>query len=299
VKQSVIHKTEIPGLPVRSGKVRDVYDLGDVLAIVATDRISAFDVVMPTGIPNKGKVLTQLSAFWFEWFGKRVDHHLQKLVLAPADLPTPLQPHADILCGRTVIVRKAEVVPVECVVRGYLAGSGWKSYQADRTICGIKLPGGLRQCDALPEPIFTPTTKATSGHDENLSFEQAAQLCPPGVMDRLRRLSIDVYRAAADYARGRGVIIADTKFEWGLADGKYILIDEVLTPDSSRFWPADKYQPGRDQESFDKQYVRNFLETLSWNKTPPGPELPAEVVANTTAKYVEAYEKLPGRRFEG
>jgi phosphoribosylaminoimidazole-succinocarboxamide synthase len=299
VTHEVTLKTDIPDLPVRRGKVRDVYDLGDSMAIVATDRISAFDVVMPTGIPNKGKVLTQLSTFWFKWLGHQVDHHLQKLVHKPTDLPKPLWPYADVLCGRTVIVRKAEVVPVECVVRGYLAGSGWKSYQADRSVCGITLPVGLRQCDALPEPIFTPTTKATSGHDENLTFEQAAALCPPGVMETLRRLSIQVYRAAAEYARGRGVIIADTKFEWGLVDGKYILIDEVLTPDSSRFWPADRYQPGRDQESFDKQYVRNYLETLSWNKTPPGPDLPSEVVANTTAKYVEAYERLTGRRFEG
>jgi phosphoribosylaminoimidazole-succinocarboxamide synthase len=295
----VIHKTDIPDLPVRRGKVRDVYDLGDVLAIVATDRISAFDVVMPTAIPKKGKVLTQLSAFWFEWLGGRVGHHLQRLIMKPTDLPKPLREYADQLCGRTVIVRKAEVVPVECVVRGYLAGSGWKSYQKERAVCGIELPDGLRQCDKLPEPIFTPTTKATSGHDENLSFDEAVALCPPGVMETLRRQSIEVYEAAADYARGRGVIIADTKYEWGLADGKYMLIDEVLTPDSSRFWPADQYEPGRDQRSFDKQYVRNYLETLDWDKTPPGPELPPDVVANTTARYVEAYEKLTARRFEG
>ncbi len=294
----VILKTDIAGLPVRRGKVRDVYDLGDSLAIVASDRISAFDVVMPTGIPNKGKVLTQLSSFWFQWLGKRVPHHFQKLVLRPDDLPAPLRPYAKMLCGRTVIVRKAEVVPVECVVRGYITGSGWKSYQKDRAVCGIPLPAGLRQCDKLPEPIFTPTTKATSGHDENLTFEEAAAICPPGVADRLRRQSIEVYKAAADYARERGVIIADTKFEWGLCGGEYILIDEVLTPDSSRFWPADLYQPGRDQESFDKQYVRNYLETLDWNKTPPGPELPSDVVVNTTKRYVEAYERLTGRKFE-
>jgi phosphoribosylaminoimidazole-succinocarboxamide synthase len=299
VTDDVILTTDILDLPVRRGKVRDVYDLGDLLAIVATDRISAFDVVMPTGIPKKGKVLTQLSAFWFEWFGSRVDHHLQRLIFKPSDLPKPLREYAKVLCGRTVIVRKAEVVPVECVVRGYLAGSGWKSYQAEKAVCGIKLPDGLRQCDKLPEPIFTPTTKAASGHDENLDFDRASAMCLPGVMDDLRRRSIDVYKAAADYARGRGVIIADTKFEWGLADGKYILIDEVLTPDSSRFWPADQYEPGRDQHSFDKQYVRNYLETLDWDKTPPGPKLPPDVVANTTARYVEAYERLTGRRFEG
>lgn len=297
--RDVILVTDIPDLPVRRGKVRDVYDLGDRLAIVATDRLSAFDVVMPTGIPQKGKVLTRLSAFWFDWLGDRVDHHLVKLILEPTDLPRPLREYADVLCGRTVIVRKAEVVPVECVVRGYLAGSGWKSYQADRTVCGITLPEGLRQCDKLPVPIFTPATKAATGHDENIAFDRAAAMCPPGVMATLRDRSIEVYQAAAEYARQRGVIIADTKFEWGLVDGKYLLIDEVLTPDSSRFWPADGYEPGRDQHSFDKQYVRNYLETLDWDKTPPGPELPPDVVANTTARYVEAYERLTGRRFEG
>ncbi len=295
----VVLKTEIPDLPVRRGKVRDIYELGDRLAIVATDRISTFDVVMPTGIPQKGKVLTQISVFWFEWLGDRVDHHLDALVTSADDLPESLRPYADVLRGRTIIVRKAEVMPVECVVRGYLAGSGWKSYQADGTVCGIKLPDGLRQCDMLPEPIFTPTTKAEAGHDEPLDFDQAAALCPEGVMATARDRSIEIYQAAAAYARDRGVIIADTKFEWGLADGKSLLVDEVLTPDSSRFWPADEYEPGRDQHAFDKQYVRNYTESLDWDKTPPGPELPPEVVANTTARYVEAYERLTSRRFEG
>jgi len=299
VANDVVLKTEIPDLPVRRGKVRDIYELGDRLAIVATDRISTFDVVMPTGIPQKGKVLTQISVFWFEWLGDRVDHHLDALVTSADDLPESLRPYADVLRGRTIIVRKAEVMPVECVVRGYLAGSGWKSYQADGTVCGIKLPDGLRQCDMLPEPIFTPTTKAEAGHDEPLDFDQAAALCPEGVMATARDRSIEIYQAAAAYARDRGVIIADTKFEWGLADGKSLLVDEVLTPDSSRFWPADEYEPGRDQHAFDKQYVRNYTESLDWDKTPPGPELPPEVVANTTARYVEAYERLTSRRFEG
>ena len=295
----VILQTEIADLPVRRGKVRDIYDLGDRLAIVASDRISAFDVIMPTGIPSKGKVLTQISAFWFDWLGDRVEHHLETLVTSADDLPEALRTHADTLIGRTVIVPKAEVVPVECVVRGYLAGSGWKDYGATGAVCGIGLPDGMKQCEQLPEPIFTPATKAESGHDENIDFDRAAAICLEGVMATLRDRSIEVYKTAAEYARGRGVIIADTKFEWGLVDGKYILIDEVLTPDSSRFWPADEYEPGRDQNSFDKQYVRNYLETLDWDKTPPGPVLPAEVVANTTARYIEAYEKLTGTRFAG
>ncbi len=294
----VVLQTDIPDLPVRRGKVRDIYDLGEKLAIVASDRISAFDVVMPTGIPNKGKILTQISAFWFEWLGDGVEHHLETLVTSVDDLPEAMKPHADTLIGRTVIVPKAEVVPIECVVRGYITGSGWKDYLATGTVCGIQLPAGLKQCDQLPTPLFTPATKAESGHDENISFEQAAAICTDGVMALLRDRSLEIYRTASDYARQRGVIIADTKFEWGKVGEKYLLIDEVLTPDSSRFWPADEYEPGRDQNSFDKQYVRNYLETLDWDKTPPGPELPAEVVANTTARYIEAYEKLTGRTFQ-
>ncbi len=295
----VVLQTNIPGLPVRRGKVRDIYDLGERLAIVATDRISVFDVILPTGIPHKGKVLTQISAFWFEWFSERIEHHLDTLVMTPDDLPPALREHADTLVGRTILVPKAEVVPIECVVRGYLAGSGWKDYQATGGICGIGLPGGLQQCDKLPEPIFTPATKAESGHDENIDFDQAAQRCPDGVMATLRDRSIEVYTTASDYARDRGVIIADTKFEWGRVGEKYLLIDEVLTPDSSRFWPADRYEPGRDQDSFDKQPVRDYAESTGWDKTAPGPELPPEVVSRTTERYIEAYELLTGRRFEG
>jgi phosphoribosylaminoimidazole-succinocarboxamide synthase len=297
---NVILKTDLPGLSVRRGKVRDIYDLGDELAIVASDRISVFDVVLPTGIPHKGEVLTQISAFWFEWLGDQVEHHLSSLVMSKDDLPSSLRDHADVLRGRTMIVRKAEVVPVEAVVRGYLAGSGWKDYQASGSVCGIPLPDGLRRCDQLPEPIFTPATKAERGeHDENISFDQAAALCPDGVMAMLRDTSIDIYKRAADYARARGVIIADTKFEWGHTGDAYILIDEVLTPDSSRFWPEDQYEPGRDQDSFDKQPVRDYTEGLGWDKTAPGPDLPPNVVTRTTERYVEAYEKLTGRRFEG
>ncbi len=295
----VVMQTDIPGLPVRRGKVRDIYDLGDRLAIVATDRISAFDVVMPVGIPNKGAVLTQISVFWFEWLGDRAKHHLQTLVRSADDLPASMQAHADALVGRTVLVRKAEVFPVECVARGYLAGSGWKDYQANGAVCGIALPAGLQHCDPLPEPIFTPATKAETGHDENITFKQAAATCPEGVLETLRDRTLEIYQTAAEFARPRGVIIADTKFEWGMADGEVILIDEVLTPDSSRFWPAEDYEPGRDQDSFDKQPVRNYLDGLDWDKTPPGPVLPPEVVLRTTERYIEAYERLTGRRFNG
>jgi phosphoribosylaminoimidazole-succinocarboxamide synthase len=290
----VILQSTIPGLPVRRGKVRDIYDLGDELLLVASDRISAFDVVMPNGIPRKGEVLTRISCFWFERMGD-VGHHLIELIEDRA--PAGLEPYLDQLRGRAVRVRKTQVVPIECVVRGYLAGSGWKEYRAAGTVCGIKLPVSLRQCDQLPEPIFTPATKAEQGHDENIPFEQACRIVGEDVARTLRDQSIAIYREAAEYARQRGVIIADTKFEWGRVNGELILIDEVLTPDSSRFWPADEYQPGRDQPSFDKQFVRNYLETLNWDKTPPGPQLPDDVVAGTSKLYIEAYERLTGRRF--
>ncbi|GMV98776.1 MAG: phosphoribosylaminoimidazolesuccinocarboxamide synthase [Phycisphaerae bacterium] len=291
--EQVILRTEIPGLPVRRGKVRDVYDLGDKLLLVATDRISAFDVVMPNGIPRKGEVLTRISRFWFQKLAG-IPNHLIEFIETKA--PPGLEAHLDQLRGRTMLVRKTRVVPIECVVRGYLAGSGWKEYQRDGTVCGVKLPPGLRQCDRLPEPIFTPATKEESGHDLNVSFERACELAGHEVMKLARERSLNVYRQAADYARDRGVIIADTKFEWGYDGGELILIDEVLTPDSSRFWPADQYAPGRDQPSFDKQYVRNYLETLNWDKTPPAPTLPEDVVANTARKYLEAYERLTGER---
>jgi len=293
---TVILQTDIPGLPVRRGKVRDIYDLGDKLLLVASDRISAFDVVMPNGIPHKGEVLTRISRFWLGRL-HGVPNHLIELIENQA--PAGLEKYLDQLRGRAMLVRKAKVVPIECVVRGYLAGSGWKEYQRDGTVCGIKLPAGLRQCAQLPEPIFTPATKEETGHDINISFERGCELVGREVMTALRDRSLAVYRDAAAYARGRGVIIADTKFEWGFSGSDVMLIDEVLTPDSSRFWPADQYAPGKDQPSYDKQYVRNYLETLNWNKTPPGPELPEEVVTNTSKKYLEAYERLTGQRFPG
>jgi phosphoribosylaminoimidazole-succinocarboxamide synthase len=295
----VVCRTSLPNLPRREGKVRDIYDLGDEVLLVATDRISAYDVVLPTPIAGKGVVLTRISKFWFDWLGDSVGHHLLEVIEDTA--PPGLEDHVDVLRGRTMRCRKTQVVPIECVVRGYLAGSGWKDYLRTGAVCGIELPAGMKQCEQLPEPIFTPSTKADVGHDENISIQQAGELVGDTVMALLRERSIDIYRRAAEYARARGIIIADTKFEWGRIAGPdggedFILIDEVLTPDSSRFWPADKYEPGRDQESFDKQYVRNYLTTLveagQWDKTPPAPELPEEIVRNTAAKYREALERL-------
>ena len=292
---AVVRETNLPGLSVRRGKVRDVYDLDDRLLIVATDRISAYDVVMPTAIPDKGRLLTGLSLWWFDFLSDVAENHL----ISPEidQMPPEAQAQADTLAGRTMLCRKAEVFPIECVVRGYLAGSGWREYRRQGTVCGIDLPAGLTQCDALPEPIFTPATKAESGHDENISPERAAQIVGEDAAGTLRAGSIALYRKAADYARERGILIADTKFEWGRAGDRIILVDEILTPDSSRFWPADGYEPGHDQPSFDKQFVRNYLDTLDWDKTPPGPDLPEEIVARTRAKYVEAYERLTGQTF--
>jgi len=279
--------------PVRRGKVRDVYDLGAVLCIVATDRISAYDCVMPNGIPDKGKILTALSLFWFHRFAREFEHHL--LATEVADYPEELQPFGDQLEGRSMLVKKTEVIPIECVARGYLAGSGWKEYQKSQSVCGVRLPPGLKQCDKLPDPIFTPATKEESGHDINVSFDQAAKSVGQYITAKLRDRTLALYTQAADYAATRGVIIADTKFEFGtLPDGTIILIDEVLTPDSSRFWPADQYEPGHDQPSFDKQFVRNYLEAQPWDKTPPAPLLPDDVVAGTRARYLEAYERLTG-----
>ncbi|MDB5290685.1 MAG: phosphoribosylaminoimidazole-succinocarboxamide synthase [Phycisphaerales bacterium] len=280
--------------PVRRGKVRDVYDLDDKLLIVATDRISAFDCVMPNGIPDKGTILTALSLFWFHKFAGQFENHL--LATALKDYPKDLQKYADQLRGRSMLVKKAQVVPIECVARGYLAGSGWKEYQKTQTVCGIKLPRGLRQCDKLPRPIFTPATKEESGHDINISFEEAADRVGHATASTLRDRTLSLYTQAAEYAATRGVIIADTKFEFGHYGDRHILIDEVLTPDSSRFWPADEYAPGRDQPSFDKQYVRNWLESQPWDKTPPAPPLPIEVVRGTRERYLEAYERLTGKR---
>jgi phosphoribosylaminoimidazole-succinocarboxamide synthase len=287
-----VHETNFPGLKLRSrGKVRDIYDLGDRLLLVATDRLSAFDVVMPTPIPDKGRVLTQLSLFWFDRLASVVPNH----VLTATQFDGELAPYAEELAGRATVVRKAEALPVECVVRGYLAGSGWKDYQRTRAVCGIALPAGLLESSRLPAPIYTPSTKATSGHDENISFEETARIVGAKLAAQLRETSLEIYRRAAEYAAGRGILIADTKFEFGLLNGELIWIDEALTPDSSRFWPADGYTPGRAQPSFDKQYVRDYLEQLGWNKQPPGPVLPAEVVAGTQAKYREAYRRLVGR----
>ena len=290
-----ILQLDLPGIKkLRSGKVRDIFDLGDALLLVASDRISAFDVIMPNGIPRKGEVLTQISHFWFEKFASLVPNHL--LASANDPLPKNLQPFADQLARRSMIVKKAKPLAIECIVRGYLSGSGWKEYKKSQTVCGIQLPAGLTESAELPEPIFTPSTKAEAGHDENISFEQAQKIVGTELATQARDLSLKIYQAGRDYARQRGIIIADTKFEFGLSDGKLILIDEVMTPDSSRFWPADQYQPGRGQPSFDKQFVRDYLETLDWNKTPPGPKLPDDVVAKTSAKYLEAYERLTGKK---
>ncbi len=284
-------RSELP-FPVRRGKVRDVYDLGDSLLIVATDRISAYDVVMPNGIPGKGAILTAISRFWFAKFAQ-VPNHL--IATEVRQYPEKVRPYADQIAGRSMYVKKAAVVPIECVARGYLAGSGWKEYQKSQTVCGIKLPSGLRQCDKLPEPIFTPATKEESGHDINIDFAEMTRRVGPDLAELLREKTLTLYANAADYAATRGVLIADTKFEFGtLPDGTVILIDEVLTPDSSRFWPADEYKPGQDQPSFDKQFVRNYLESQPWDKTPPAPKLPPEVVAGTRDRYLEAHRLLTG-----
>jgi phosphoribosylaminoimidazole-succinocarboxamide synthase len=288
-----LFQTDLPGIPLLArGKVRDIYDLGDSLLIVATDRLSAFDVVIPTPIPDKGKVLTQLSVFWFEKLHGIVPNH----ILTATDFTGDLAPYATELAGRSMLVKRTEPIPIECVVRGYLSGSGWKDYQKTGKVCGIPLAAGLTESAQLPEPIFTPSTKATTGHDENISFEEAATTIGESLALRLRDVSIEIYKRAAAYAAARGIIIADTKFEFGLGPGQELIwIDEALTPDSSRFWPADEYVPGRAQPSFDKQYVRDYLERIGWNKQPPAPALPAEVVAATRARYREAYERITGR----
>jgi phosphoribosylaminoimidazole-succinocarboxamide synthase len=287
---------ELPGIPkLKSGKVREIFDLGDSFLFVATDRISAFDCVMPNGIPRKGEVLTQLSHFWFDQVANIVPNH--RLAKANDPLPAKLKAFEAKLGRRSMIVKKAQPLAIECVVRGYLAGSGWKEYKQKRTVCGIELPSGLQDSSELPEPIFTPATKAETGHDENIDFATASKIVGHEIATKVRSISINIYSFAREYARKRGIIIADTKFEFGtLPDGTLILIDEVLTPDSSRFWPADQYAPGKSQPSFDKQFVRDYLETLDWDKNPPAPTLPPEVVEKTTAKYVEAYEKITGRK---
>jgi phosphoribosylaminoimidazole-succinocarboxamide synthase len=289
--QEAMLQSDLP-FPVRRGKVRDVYDLGETLLIVATDRISAFDCIMPNGIPDKGKILTALSLFWFEKF-RQIPNHLVATDIA--DYPAALHPFARQIEGRSMLVKKAKVVPIECVARGYLAGSGWKEYQQSQRVCGVMLPPGLKQCDKLPDPIFTPATKEESGHDINITFAETVKRIGAPLAQELSERTLWLYQNAADYAATRGVIIADTKFEFGqLPDGKLILVDEILTPDSSRFWPADQYQPGRDQPSFDKQFVRNWLETQPWDKTPPAPRLPDDVVQGTRNRYLEAYVQLTG-----
>ena len=280
-----------------SGKVRDVYRLdADHLLFVATDRISAFDYVLATGIPHKGRVLTQISLFWFDFLKDIVPNHV---VTADVErYPAELRKHADELRGRSMMVVSAEMLPVECVARGYLSGSGWKEYKAAGTVCGIKLPPGLKESDPLPEPIFTPATKATTGHDINISFEEMCKLVDPELSRQLRDLTLQIYKKAADYAREHGIIIADTKFEFGQTAQGITLADEVLTPDSSRFWPADTYEPGKAQNSYDKQYVRDYLEEIRWNKQPPAPTLPPDVALRTSEKYLEAYRQLTGRKLE-
>ncbi len=291
--RATLLETSLPNLSCRRGKVRDVYDLGDRLLMVSTDRISAFDWILPGGIPDKGRVLTQISAFWFRKLG--IANHVIEEDVSPGDLPggVDIEP----LRGRSMIVRKAAVVPVECVVRGYLEGSGWKEYRQHGTVCGIRLPRGLKQCSLLPEPLFTPATKAETGHDENITFEQMVDAVGHETADKLREQSLLAYRRGSEYAASVGLIIADTKFEWGWFDEQLLLIDEVLTPDSSRFWPADDYEAGRAQRSFDKQYVREWLEASDWDKNSPPPVLPEDVIDRTREKYIEACERITGTAF--
>jgi phosphoribosylaminoimidazole-succinocarboxamide synthase len=302
-------QTNLEGLTLhRRGKVRDVYEIGDQLLVIATDRISAFDYVLGSGIPDKGKVLTQLSGFWFERMGDLVPHHL--ISMDVDEFPAAARAHADQLRGRTMLVRRTDPIPIECVARGYLSGSGWKEYQQSGCVCGIELPSGLRESDRLPEPIFTPATKADTGHDVNISEGEAGRLVGEDLIAQLKALTLEIYRRGVAHAESKGIIIADTKFEFGLArrsaggakaqganadgDHEIVLIDEVLTPDSSRFWPRDQYQPGHGQPSFDKQFVRDYLEEIKWNKQPPVPSLPDEVIQRTREKYLEAYRVLTG-----
>ena len=292
----VLKTTEELGLkPIKKGKVRDIFDLGDKLVIVTTDRISVFDVVLDDPIQYKGVVLTQLTKFWSEFLKDVIENHI--IQFGVDGLPEKFLKHKDVLQQRTMVVKKAKVLPIECIVRGYLSGSGWKEYQKTQSVCGIKLPPGLRESEKLPEPIFTPSTKAEVGHDENITFEKAAEIIGKDKAEFIKQKSIELYKKAADYAEPRGIIIADTKFEFGIDEktGNIILIDEILTPDSSRFWPKDKYEIGKPQPSFDKQYVRDYTESTGWDKTYPGPRLPQEVIKNTTEKYLEIYKLLTGK----
>jgi len=295
---SPLLETALDGLAlVRRGKVRDLYDCGGALVMVATDRISAFDYVLGSGIPDKGRVLTQLSAFWFERTRHIIDNHL--VATDPSRYPPLAAAHRAVLDGRSMLVRKTTPLPIECVARGYLSGSGWKDYKATGEVCGVRLPPGLVESDRLPTPIFTPATKAESGHDLNISAADAAALVGRPLLERLERITLDLYAFGVNHAESRGIILADTKFEFGLTEqGDLLLIDEVMTPDSSRYWPSDTYRPGGAQPSFDKQFVRDYLESINWNKQPPVPSLPADVVARTRAKYIEAYRRLTGRELE-
>jgi len=291
---TALFKTDFRDIPLASrGKVRDIYDLGEALLIVATDRISAFDVVLPTPIPDKGRILTRMSLFWFDFLKDLVPNHL--LTADPEEFPEKVKPYREILAGRSMLVRKARVLPVECIVRGYLTGSALKEYRETGRVCGIELPEGLREADRLPEPLFTPSTKAQEGeHDVNITFEECARIVGKDLAEKVREISLALYRKAAEYAESRGIIIADTKFEFGLVDGELILVDEVLTPDSSRFWPKEEYAPGRPQKSFDKQFIRDWLLEIGWDKRPPAPEIPPEIVEKTRERYLEALRRLTG-----
>lgn len=291
--ENVLLNIDLPGVKLfKRGKVRDVFDVDGNLLIVASDRISAFDFIMPNGIPDKGKILTQISLFWFDFTKNIIKNHL--LITDADQYPAQLQPYKDQLSKRSVIAKKAKLIPIECIVRGYLSGSGWKEYQKSQSICGIKLPAGLKESEQLPEPIFTPTTKAEQGHDENITQAEAADQIGALAAAEIKEKSLAIYRACADYAAKKGIIIADTKFEFGYYDNEIIVIDEMLTPDSSRFWPSDLYKVGQSQPSYDKQFVRDYLESIGWNKEPPAPKLPEEVVSKTRVKYLEAFQKLTG-----
>ena len=293
-KNTVLLETSIPYLKLHNkGKVREIFEIDGNLLLVATDRISAFDVILPNGIPHKGKVLTQMSEFWFELIGELTENHLITTSIDEIDKIT--EEDRDLLRGRSMLVKKVDVIPVECIVRGYIAGSGWKDYKKNNAICGISLPGDLKESDKLPEPIFTPSTKAESGHDENISFEEAVNITGRELAEEIRQKSIAIYKKASEYALTKGIIISDTKFEWGKYGDKVILIDEVLTPDSSRFWPLESYSPGKPQPSFDKQFVRDYLESCGWDKNPPPPSLPEDIIRTTSEKYLEAYTKLTGK----
>jgi len=292
---AVVIKTDLPLKAFKKGKVRDVYDLGDKLLLIVTDRISAFDFVLHEPIPNKGICLTQISKFWFDFFKDTIPSHM--ISSEVKDFPEEIRPFADILKGRSMLVKKAKVFPIECIVRGYISGSAWKSYQKDRTVCGIILPAGLKESDKFNEPLFTPSSKVDSGHDINISFNEMKKLIGKKDAEKLREFSLKMYKKGSEFARKKGIIIADTKFEFGKIGDQVIVVDEVLTPDSSRFWPADLYEPGKSQPSFDKQYVRDYLSSTDWDKNSTPPHLPTEVIAETQRKYQEAYEKITGKKF--